>query len=152
MKTNSQLSVTLHLLLHLADSASPVTSQALAGAMHTNPVVIRRMIGGLREAGLVHSSKGHNGGWSLARDLAEITLLDVYHALGSPRLLALTHRADNPDCLVEKAVNASLGDAFEAAEALLLTRFGDVSLAALRHDVHAALGHVPTLCADGNAA
>ena len=62
MKTNSQLSVTLHLLLHLADSASPVTSQALAGAMHTNPVVIRRMIGGLREAGLVHSSKGHNGG------------------------------------------------------------------------------------------
>jgi Rrf2 family protein len=152
MKTNSQLSVTLHLLLHLADSASPVTSQALAGAMHTNPVVIRRMIGGLREAGLVHSSKGHNGGWSLARDLAEITLLDVYRALGSPRLLALGHRADNPDCLVEKAVNASLGDAFDAAEALLLARFGDVSLARLRGDVHAALGHVPTLCADGDAA
>jgi len=152
MKANSQLSMTLHLLLHLADRQAPVTSQALARAMDTNAVVIRRMIGGLRDKGLVQSSKGHNGGWILARSLNEISLKDVYSALGSPRILALSHRSENPDCLVEQAVNAALGEAFDEAEALLLARFGEVTLSALQRDVHASAGHAPSLCTKGDAA
>ena len=152
MKRNSQLSVTLHVLLHLADKEAPVTSELLADALSTNPVVIRRMIGRLREFGLVESRKGHNGGWVLMRNPSKVSLKDVYEALGSPGLLALSHRTESPDCLVEQAVNASLGEAFQEAEAKLLDQFSKVTLSALLQDVHKAAGRVPHLCAKGKAA
>jgi DNA-binding IscR family transcriptional regulator len=88
----------------------------------------------------VRSEKGHGGGWVLARDLAGITLRDVYEALGRPALLAMGHRTDQPGCLVEQAVNAALDTAFRDAEALLLARLGDVTLARLSADFHARLG------------
>src|ERR1700722_12716139 len=105
MKRDSRLSGVLHVLLHLAEQRSPVTSEVLAKAMSTNPVVIRRIMAGLREQGYVRSEKGHGGGWTLARDLAEITLRDIYDALGRPSLLAMGNRTEAPGCLVEQAVN-----------------------------------------------
>jgi len=101
--------------------------------------VIRRIMAGLREAGFVHSEKGHGGGWTIARGLASLTLRDIYEALGSPELLAMSHRTESPGCLVEQAVNAALEDAFHQAEALLLERFGAVTLAALSADFHARM-------------
>ena len=131
MKRDGRLSGALHVLLHLARHPDPVTSEVLAKAMRTNPVVIRRILGGLREHGFVRSEKGHGGGWTLARALSDVTLLDVYAALGCPPLLAMANRTEAPGCVVEQAVNGALGDAFDEAEALLLTRFGEVTLAAL---------------------
>ncbi|WGF88378.1 RrF2 family transcriptional regulator [Marinivivus vitaminiproducens] len=139
MRRDSRLSGVLHVLLHMAEHDGPVTSEVLARAMGTNPVVIRRIMAGLRDHGHVRSEKGHGGGWQLARDLAAITLLDVYDALGRPSLFAMGNRTDAPGCLVEQAVNAALTPAFEAAEALLLARFGEVTLAALSADFHTRL-------------
>jgi Rrf2 family protein len=131
MNRDSRLSGILHVLLHMAQAAGPVTSEVLARAMSTNPAVIRRIMAGLREAGYVTSEKGHGGGWQLAIQLEKLTLLDVYSAIGAPTLLAIGLRNDNPDCLVEKAVNAALEESFAEAEALLLKRFGTVTLAEL---------------------
>lgn len=123
----------------MAEANGPVTSEAMAKAMQTNPVVIRRIMAGLRDAGFVRSEKGHGGGWTVTRDLASITLRDVYAALGAPELFALGNRMEAPGCLVEQAVNAALNDAFEEAEALLLNWFGAVTLAALSADFHARM-------------
>jgi len=139
MKRDSRLSGVLHVLLHMAEALGPVTSEAMARAMQTNPVVIRRIMAGLRDAGFVHSEKGHGGGWTIARDLAAITLRDVYAALGSPALFAMGNRTDAPGCLVEQAVNAALDGAYVDAETLLLKRFGSVTLAALSADFHARM-------------
>lgn len=49
------------------------------------------------------------------------------------------HRREEPTCLVEQAVNAALADAFRDAEALLLSRLGDVTLARLSADFHTCL-------------
>ena len=133
------MSGVLHVLLHMAEAGGPVTSETMAKAMQTNPVVIRRIMAGLRDAGFVRSEKGHGGGWTIARDLASITLRDVYAALGSPELFALGNRTEAPGCLVEQAVNAALDDAFQGAEALLLDRFGAVVLAELSADFHARM-------------
>ena len=84
MKRDSRLSGVLHVLLHMAEMNGPVTSETMARAMQTNPVVIRRIMAGLREAGLVRSEKGHGGGWTIGRPLSEITLRDIYDALGRP--------------------------------------------------------------------
>jgi DNA-binding IscR family transcriptional regulator len=66
-------------------------------------------------------------------------LRDIYQALGEPALLAIGNRAEAPGCLVEQAVNAALTRAFDEAEALLLSRFADVTLAKLSADFHRRL-------------
>lgn len=136
MKQNHQLSDVLHVMLHMAERDDPATSDALATAMKTNPVVLRRLMGGLRDAGFVASEKGHGGGWVLSCALDRITLGDVYLALGAPRLVSLGFREDNPSCLVALAVNGALAGAAQEAEALLLRRFGEVTLATLSDDFH----------------
>jgi len=136
MKKDSKLSGVLHVLLHMAEYKKPVTSEVLAKAMGTNPVVVRRVMSGLREQGYVRSEKGHGGGWEIACDLSKVTLHDIYNAIGKPSLLAMSNRAEMPGCLVEQAVNASLNKAFSDAEELLLKRFGEVTLAMLSADFH----------------
>ena len=139
MKRDSRLSGVLHVLLHMAEQSDPVTSDVLAKAMQTNPVVIRRIMAGLREKGYVRSEKGHGGGWTLACDLSKVTLRDIYAALGSPSLLAIGNRTESPGCLVEQAVNSALHQAFRDAEGLLLSRLGEVTLAMLSADVRERL-------------
>ena len=134
MKQDNRLSAVLHALLHMADHGGPLTSAELAQMMSTNPVVVRRTMAGLREAGLVRSEKGHGGGWELARDLKSVTLRDIYDALGAPRLMAMGIPLAHPGCLVEQAVNRSLAGTFAEAEALLVSRLGDVTLAQLADD------------------
>jgi Rrf2 family protein len=139
MKRDSRLSGILHVLLHMAGQEGPVTSETLARAMGTNPVVIRRTMAGLRRQGYVRSEKGHGGGWSLACDLSAVTLRDIYAALGNPPLLAIGNRTESPGCLVEQAVNAALDAACREAEARLLAHLGEVTLAQLSRDFHARL-------------
>ena len=139
MRRDSRLSGVLHVLLHMAERNGPVTSEVLARAMDTNPVVIRRIMAGLRDQGYVRSEKGHGGGWTLARDLSEVTLREIYTAIGSPSLLAVGNRTESPGCLVEQEVNAALGEAFRDAEALLLSRLGQVTLASLSNALRGRL-------------
>lgn len=136
MKRDSRLSGVLHVLLHMAEAGVPMTSEALAKMMKTNPVVIRRTLAGLRDQGLVCSEKGHGGGWKICCDLESISLHDIYIALDEPTLLAMGNRTEAPGCLVEEAVNNALNQAFHDAEALLLARFRDVTLAQLSRDFH----------------
>jgi DNA-binding IscR family transcriptional regulator len=75
------------------------------------------------------------GGWALARPLERITLLDIHHALGDPSVFALGTTDEHADCLVERAVNAELGEAMREAERILLDRFGRVTLADLAKTV-----------------
>lgn len=123
----------------MAEAAGPMTSEDLGRVMQTNPVVIRRIMAGLRDQQLVSSEKGHGGGWTLSCDFNAVTLRDIYEALGSPEIFAMGNRSESPGCLVEAAVNKALDGAFEDAEALLMARFEGVTLAALSKDFHEAM-------------
>lgn len=135
MRRDGRLSGVLHILLHMAQHDGPMTSEHMAKAMSTNPVVVRRIMGGLRRHGLVVSEKGHGGGWTLSCNPSEVTLRHIYDALGSPPLLAIGNRTETPGCAVEEAVNETLGGSFRDAESLLLARLADVTLASLGVDV-----------------
>lgn len=102
--------------------------------MRTNPVVVRRTMGLLRDAGLVSSARGHAGGWRITADLAQVTLRQLHEVLGEPAIFAIGNRSETPECLVEQAVNAQLEGVFAEAEALLLERFAHVTLADLAAD------------------
>lgn len=131
MKMDTRLSSVLHVLLHMAVTEGPATSEALAKMMRTNPVVVRRTLAGLRKDGLVSSEKGHRGGWRISCDLNKVTLYDIYTALGNPTILAIGNRSESPDCLIEKAVNSAMNESYREAEELLLARFREVTLAEL---------------------
>ena len=154
MPRDNRLSRSLHALIHLDRHVKRATSDAMAKMLGTNPVVVRRMMSGLREKGYLVSEKGHGGGWELHADLRDITLLDVYQAIGSPALFSIGPAADPSPCLVEHAVDARLDQALGEAEALLLQRFSQITVADIAEDYlqkMASLGldpHIFPRCSD----
>ncbi|ATQ77521.1 transcriptional regulator [Massilia violaceinigra] len=142
MRTDSRLSRVLHVLLHMARHDGPLTSEHIAKMLDTNPVVVRRTMAGLREAGYVTSGAGKHGGWSMACDLRSVTLLDIHRAVGGPHLFAIGVDNDHPNCAVEQVVNQALGDALRRAEAILIESLGNVVLADLAQQFD-------QLCVDG---
>lgn len=131
MNKDTRLSGVLHVMLHLGQTTAPQTSEKLAKAMGTNAPVFRRTMAGLREAGYVQSEKGHGGGWTLARPLTDISLLEVYVALGRPGLFAIASRNDDTHCKVEQAVNSALSGTLAKAEALITEQLASITLASL---------------------
>jgi Rrf2 family protein len=81
MANNCRFAFAVHVLSVMAThEGEAVSSELLARSANTNPVVIRRLLGELREAGLVQTTRGPNGGAQLAKPAQEISLLAVYHA------------------------------------------------------------------------
>ena len=151
MSRSSRFSVALHLLTHLVDAPGPQTSEHLAACVGTNPVVVRRTLAGLREAGLVASARGLGGGWSLARDAADVTLRDVYAALGERLLVAVDVAGPATiagACRLQSAVAGTLDEVLEDAEALLAARLGRLTLAALAARVREPGAHDRALSTD----
>lgn len=136
MKRDSKLSIALHILVHLAKAgARPTISGELAAHLRTNPVVVRRSLAGLREAGIVASEKGHGGGWTLGRPTAAISLGEVYAALGERGDLLVAREPDPHGCLIAANVDRALDGFYAEAEALLLRRLDNVSLADISADI-----------------
>jgi Rrf2 family protein len=129
MRTDSRLPRVLHVLLHLEQIGEPVTSEQIGRMLNTNPSLVRRTMAGLRKAGFVGATKGHGGGWVLEKPLGEITLADVYAALGAPQLFAVGPSGDTPDCLLERAANAATSGALEAARETFQAELKKVTVA-----------------------
>lgn len=131
MRTDTRLSRMLHILLHMARHPGLLSSEQIAIMLKTNPVVVRRTMAGLRRKGYVRSENGHGGGWAIARDLSEVTLLDVHQALGGATIFAIGNTSHQSGCAVEAVVNAALNDALQRAEAILIERLQNVRLSDL---------------------
>ncbi|MAY48022.1 MAG: transcriptional regulator, partial [Rhodobacteraceae bacterium] len=86
------------------------------------------------ERGIVSSEKGHGGGWQLACPLAEISLRDVYEAVGHPPLFNIGPQADPSPCLVEQAVDARLDATLAEAETRLLAQFAAITVEEVAQD------------------
>ncbi len=131
MRQDSRLPRVLHALLHLDRMEGPVTSEMIAEMLRTNAAVVRRTMAGLRDAGIVTSTKGHGGGWSLSRPINGITLLEIYTALGSPALFAIGNDEDEPTCLLARAANVATTRALEEARRQFEKSLAGVSVADL---------------------
>ncbi len=139
MKRDSRLSLSLHVVLLMMEQQVPVISELLGKRMRVNPVVVRRTMAGLRRAGLVKSIKGHGGGWIIARNPLEISILDIYRALDEPILIQQHQSIDHPECLVEQTVGHTLNEIFQEGEDLIIKRFKNVKLASLSVEFHARI-------------
>ena len=109
MAANSQFAIAIHVLTILAKAGEErVKSDYVAGSVNTNPVVIRRLLSNLQEAGLVQSQVGAAGGTTLARQPKDIRLSEVYKALPCGEVFALHSKEPNQDCPVGKNMAAFL--------------------------------------------
>lgn len=130
MRADFRLARMLHVLAHLHGREGTTSSEEIAQMLDTNPVLVRRMMGGLRNAGHVCSTAGRNGGWVLAKDPADITVLDVYEALEEPVIFAIGAHVDHPGCKLEKSISGALDVAMAQAAGVLLREFGQLRLSA----------------------
>ena len=134
MRYDRRLPRVLHVLLHLDGMEEPITSAVIATMLNTDPGFVRRTMAGLRDRGWVTSSRGQGGGWRLVVPLESMTLLELYEALGSPELFALSGSEDAPQCLMERAANAAVDRALLAAEATFREQLAGVTVADLADD------------------
>ncbi|MGK9174583.1 Rrf2 family transcriptional regulator [Yokenella regensburgei] len=134
MKTDSRLARMLHVLVHMGLLGGRETSERIAQMLNTNPVVVRRTLGKLRNHGIVESEGGRGGGWRLTRALDHVTVLDVQLALTEGTILAAPISRDHPTCPVERASNFVLEEAHAAAETLLIAKYAATTLAKIAED------------------
>ncbi len=130
MSVNSRFAVAIHILTMLAHPQPELlTSAFIACSVTTNPVVIRRVLGDLRRAGLVTSQAGSGGGWKLLRKPEQITLLDAYKAVEEGPLFALHAQQPNPHCDIGRTIQQALTDFFSEAETALEERLAQSTIA-----------------------
>lgn len=128
MPQDNRLARLLHVVLHMHLLGGATTSATLAQMLHTNPVVVRRTMAALRDAGYVISYGGRGGGWCLTDKFAKLTVADIYSALDSSGVFSFGLADDNPSCPVEGASNRFLLEAMSCAEQVLREQFASKKL------------------------
>jgi len=129
MSTNSRFAVAVHVLSLMAWSGEePLKSEQVAESVNTNPVVIRRMLLELAEAGLVVSQTGSLGGSRLANDPAETTLLDVYEALECGGVFSMHRTPPSRDCPVGVNIETVLGNVFLEVDSAVEQVLGKITI------------------------
>ena len=114
----------------------PVTSTFLAGSIGTSPVMVRTIMGMLKQAGIIESSKGKTG-ITLAKPLDEITLLDLWRAVDQSDADSLFHFHENscPQCPVGGNIHAALDGRLAAAQRALEDQLKRTTLADVEKDI-----------------
>ena len=112
MQIGSRFTIGVHIItaIDYFKDMDRVNSEFLAGSIGVNPVIVRTVISQLREAGIVQTLRGSSGA-ELCRRLDEITLYDVYKAVGSVDVkegLFHMHEQPNPDCPVGRNIHQVL--------------------------------------------
>ena len=113
MQISSRFTLAIHIFacIDTFGNEYKVTSDFLAGSTNVNPVIIRKLLGQLKGAGLIQVARG-TGGTTVTKPLEEITFLDIYHAVECVENGELFHFHENPNpnCPVGKNIHHILDD------------------------------------------
>ncbi|MBB6669446.1 Rrf2 family transcriptional regulator [Cohnella nanjingensis] len=129
---STRFSVAVHALSLIALYKEDCTGDFIAGSVNTNPVIIRRIMGMLKKAGLVDVRPGV-GGASLRKDPNQISLLEVYRAVNvteRDRLFRI-HENSNIHCLVGRNIEHVLQAELNDAQTLMEQRLAQTTIGQL---------------------
>ena len=137
MQISSRFTLAIHIFacIDTFGSEYKVTSDFLAGSTNVNPVIIRKILGQLKGAGLIEVARG-TGGTTVTKPLNEITFLDIYHAVECVENGELFHFHENPstDCPVGKNIHYILDDKLFQVQNALEKELASIMLADVKQD------------------
>ena len=137
MQITSKFTVAVHILtcIDIFGSQMRVTSDFLSGSTGVNAVIVRNVLGQLRNAGIVETRQG-SGGAHLAKALDEITLYDIYKAVDCVDDEGLFHFHENPnaDCPVGRNIHKAMDDRLQTAQSALENELKKTTLAEIVAD------------------
>ena len=132
MQITSKFTVAVHILtcIDIFGGQMRVTSDFLSGSTGVNAVIVRNVLGQLRNAGIVETRQG-SGGAHLAKALDEITLYDIYKAVDCVDDEGLFHFHENPnaECPVGRNIHKAMDDRLQTAQAALENELKSTTLA-----------------------
>ena len=98
---DSSFNLAIHALVCLSHSERSLSSEALAENICTNPTRVRRVMAGLKKAGMVETREGLDGGYRLTADPAALTLRQVAEAVNTRFVDCAWHSGDiDRDCAI----------------------------------------------------
>lgn len=119
MQITSRFTVALHIFtcVEYFKNEQKVTSDFLAGSINTNPVIVRKILTQLKNAGLIEVARG-TGGITVTKPLSEITFYDVYEAIEPVENgdLFRFHENPNPECPVGRNIHRLLDQKLQAIQ------------------------------------
>ena len=137
MQITSKFTAAVHILIciDIFGGQMRVTSDFLSGSTGVNAVIVRNVLGQLRNAGIVETRQG-SGGAHLAKALDEITLYDIYKAVDCVDDEGLFHFHENPnaDCPMGRNIHKAMDDRLRTAQAALENELKNTTLAQVVSD------------------
>ena len=106
-----------------------LTSDFIAGSLNSNAALVRKELGALRNAGLVESKEGKNGGSRLARPLKDIRLSEVFSLVKEDHIFGFSPNDPNPDCAVGRNINKALDSLFTGLDESVSRELSKITLA-----------------------
>ena len=142
MQISSRFTIALHVFACLDEFQGQfkLTSDLLAGSVNVNPVVIRKILGQLKSAGLVNVARGA-GGASIAKPLSEITFLDVYNAVECVEDGQLFHFHERPNeaCPIGRNIHAILDAKLQRVQNAMERELASITLEEVKYDFKSRL-------------
>ena len=99
LTTKGRFAVTAMIDLGLHQSSGPGTLAAISQRQQISLSYLEQLFGKLRRHGLVESTRGPGGGYTLARNPAEITIAEIITSVDEP--IDATHCGGKENCLGE---------------------------------------------------
>jgi len=142
MQISSRFTVALHIFtcVDTFKDEYKITSDFLAGSINTNPVIIRKILTQLKNAGLITVARG-TGGIELTRSLKEITFYDIYEAIEPIEKGELFnfHENPNPKCPVGRNIHTLLDDKLKTIQLAMENEMKKYSVADLHTEMQELL-------------
>ena len=138
MQISSRFTLAVHIFscIDTFQEEYKVTSDFLAGSTNVNPVIIRKILGQLKNAGLVEVARG-SGGASIAKPLSEITFFDIYKAVECVEDGELFHFHEHPnlECPVGRNIHRILDARLLQVQAAMEKELASISLQNVMEDI-----------------
>lgn len=142
MQISSRFTIAIHMLacMDVFKDEYKITSDFLASSINVNPVIIRKILSQLKDAGLIEVKRGP-GGATIAKPLDEITFFDVYQSVDciEENTLFHFHENPNPDCPVGKNIHQVLDDKLLRIQAAMEQELKSITLADMDTDLEKCL-------------
>jgi len=128
LSTRAEYGIRVLVALAHADGDRPTSLAGIARADKLPHAYIEQLVGELRRAGLVTATRGHSGGYRLARPAEQIRLVDAVRALDGPVLeMPCAGPGDLESC--DRPQDCSVHEVFERLHNSLAGMLGATTLA-----------------------